>query len=289
MPEPVTDLSPARRMLLGIKRRAEGPRSSLRRHLDDDTERLPRGASRPEPPVLESDLDPLPGPAQRYLRWMGVLGRPRVAAFRARFRGELRMRPDQAWMPYDAWQYNRADPLARLVRMRVNFAHVLPMYGTDTYIEGAGHMRGRLLGLIPVADGRGPEFDLSELVTYVNDAMMLAPSMLLTSATSWHPVDDTTFEVVHTDGANRVAARGVVDETGRLLSFDTDDRWYAGTKPPTRTTWSTPFEQWTTTPDGHRIPAAASAVWHLPEGAFTYVRGAFDPASTTFETIASAS
>ena len=37
-------------------------------------------------------------------------------------------------------------------------------------------------------------------------------------------------------------------------------------------------------PDGAgRIPTSGSAVWHLPDGDFTYVRGAFDPESVTFE------
>jgi hypothetical protein len=43
-------------------------------------------------------------------------------------------------------------------------------------------MHGKLLGLVTVADGEGREFDLGELVTYVNDAAMLAPSMLLTAS-----------------------------------------------------------------------------------------------------------
>ena len=101
-------------------------------------------------------------------------------------------------------------------------------------------MNGKLLGLVPVAKGRGPEFDLGELVTYVNDAVMLAPSMLLVPGTEWRAIDDWTFEVIVSDGPNQVAARCVVDDQGRLTLFETDDRWYAGTNPPTRTTWSTP-------------------------------------------------
>jgi C1A family cysteine protease len=39
------------------------------------------------------------------------------------------------------------------------------------------------------ATARG-QFDLGELTTYVNDALMLAPSMLLTPAVTWRAVDD---------------------------------------------------------------------------------------------------
>jgi hypothetical protein len=79
--------------------------------------------------------------------------------------------------------------------MRIDFAGVLPMFGVDRYRAGHGRMHGRLLGLITVADGSGPEFDIGELTTYVNDALMLAPSMLLTPAVRWAAVDDHSFDV----------------------------------------------------------------------------------------------
>jgi hypothetical protein len=49
--------------------------------------------------------------------------------------------------------------------MRIDFAGVLPMFGVDVYRAGQARMHGKLLGLITVADGSGPEFDLSELTT----------------------------------------------------------------------------------------------------------------------------
>jgi Family of unknown function (DUF6544) len=287
--DPVTWLM-TRKMLLGIKQRAErsapilAARSFLQRQIERDVARLQLPDPSGEAAVVsESDLDPLPDPAQRYLRWMGVVGQPRVSTFRVRFRGEIRMQPDQRWMPYDAWQYNRADPVTRLVRMRIDAAGVVPMFGTDTYVHQEGRMLGKLLGVVRVADGRGPESDLGELVTYVNDACMLAPSMLLTPNTEWRLIDDSTFEVAFTDGRNRVAATCVVDDDGQMVLFRTGDRWYSGTKPPTRTAWSTPLETWTALPDGRRVLASGSAGWHLDDGEFTYVRGAFDPTSLSFE------
>jgi hypothetical protein len=59
------------------------------------------------------------------------------------------------------------------------------MFGVDLYQAGPGRMRGKLLGMITVADGSGQEFDLGELTTYLNDALMRAPSMLLTPAVTW--------------------------------------------------------------------------------------------------------
>jgi hypothetical protein len=249
----------------------------VRHRLADDVRRLGLRDGQPHPVrVTDSELLRLPEPAQRYLRFMGVPDRPREQAFATRFVGEIRMRPEQAWMPFHAWQFNAADPVTRLIRMRIDVARIIPMFGTDTYVHGSGRMLGKLLGLITVADGEGPEFDLGELVTYVNDAAMLAPSLLLTPSCEWTAVDDDSFDVTFTDGANVVRARLVVDEVGRLVDFRTDDRWFAGTDPPSQAPWSTPVAGWTTTTGGRPVPAFGSAVWHLPDGDFTYVRGRFD-------------
>ncbi len=39
------------------------------------------------------------------------------------------------------------------------------MTGKDTYFDGHGRMLGKLGGLITVVDGKGEEFDISELTT----------------------------------------------------------------------------------------------------------------------------
>jgi hypothetical protein len=47
----------------------------------------------PEAVVTDADLAGLPDAVQPYLRFMGVVGRPRDRSFRARFVGRFRLRP----------------------------------------------------------------------------------------------------------------------------------------------------------------------------------------------------
>ena len=61
--------------------------------------------------------------------------------------------------------------------MRIDFAGVVPMVGRDIYLRGKGTMHGKLFGVVTVARSGGSETDLSELATYVNDAVLMAPSM----------------------------------------------------------------------------------------------------------------
>ena len=44
--------------------------------------------------VTDADLEGLPEPAVRYLRFMDVLGRPRTGSLLAAAHGRFRMRPD---------------------------------------------------------------------------------------------------------------------------------------------------------------------------------------------------
>jgi hypothetical protein len=89
------------------------------------------------------------------------------------------------------------------------------MDGQDVYVAGHGRMRGTLAGLIPVLDSAGAEFDASELVTYLNDAVLIAPSLLLNDHVTWDGTGPRSFRVRLTDGACTVGAHVNLDGEGR--------------------------------------------------------------------------
>jgi hypothetical protein len=220
-------------------------------------------------PVTEVDLAALPPVAARYLRAMGVVGRPRTWSLRAHFTGRFRRGPDQPWLPLDAWQYNSGLELARLFRMWLLVARVVPMWGWDTYRAGTGRMLGKALGVVTVADGSGSEFDISELTTWLNDAVSLAPSMLLHPRTAWEAAEEDSFRVSVTDAGRTVSAEVFLDDAGRPRDFRTEDRWADLPGGPVRAAWTTPIAGWTVV-DGLPLPTGGAAVWHLPDGQFRY-------------------
>jgi hypothetical protein len=131
-------------------------------------------------------------------------------------------------------------------------------------------MHGKLLGVVTVARSDGPETDLSELVTYLNDAVLLAPSMLLRLQTSFAPVDDRSFDVTLVDAGQTVTARVFLDDDGRPTNFSTTDRYADLPGGLVRAEWTTPIDGWQS--DGDRfIPTRGSAVWHLPQGPLNYI------------------
>lgn len=225
--------------------------------------------------VTDDDLAPLPPAVQRWFRAMGVVGRPRVWSFRVGFRGRFRMRPDGPWMPALAQQYNSGEPVGRVFSMVLWFARTLPMIGGDTYLDGTGAMDGRLVGLLRVAHGRGEEFDIGELSTWLNDAVLLAPSMLLSAPVEWDVVDDDTLSVRLTDAGHTVSATFRLDRLGRPVDYWTTDRFADLPGGLVRAEWHTPVPGWTSSPDGTPMPLPGGASWMLDDGPFTYVEGGF--------------
>jgi hypothetical protein len=236
-----------------------------------------------EAPVAEGDLVDLPPVARRYLRAMGVVGRARDWSFRAHFTGRFRLQGATGWMPAEVWQYDTAAEVARIFHMRLDFAGAIPMVGSDTYLHGRGLMHGKLLGLVTVARRSGPETDMSELITYLNDLVLLAPSMLLRLPVSFAPVDDDSFDVALSDAGQTVTARVYLDQNGRPRDFATTDRYADLRGSLVRSRWTTPIEGWTQTVDDagasqHRpLVAGGQAVWQLADGPLPYLRFRLSP------------
>nr|MBK7068568.1 hypothetical protein [Deltaproteobacteria bacterium] len=228
----------------------------------------------PGAPVRGEDIAKLPESVRRYLIFMGVMGRPRDWSFRLHYEGRFRQRPLQVWAPCSVWQYNTSLDVARVFHLKMNVGGLMPTVGRDTYVRGHGRMLVRLFDVLPLVDATGSELDTGELVTYLNDAILLAPSMLLGPATTWVGVDDDRFDVSLTDQGRTVTARVTLDSRGAPTDFSTEDRYchdpFTRRHPLTRARWSTPVSGWSSSRD-RPLPTRAVATWHLPGGDFEYV------------------
>ncbi len=238
-----------------------------------------------EPPIRESDIEHLPEVARRYLRAMGVVGRGRDRSFRVSFAGRFRRRPDEQWMPCEVWQYDSAVPVARIFHLRLRMAGIVPVLGRDTYVNGRGRMVIRPLDLFTVGDDAGEEFDIGELVTWLNDAVLIAPGFLLRENIEWAAIDDRSFAVSVRDVGRSVSAQVFLDERGLPVDFRTTDRFLASTDGrtrPVRMEWSSPIDEMGEIA-GRRVMTRARAVWQMPEGPFCYADFTMKPQTLAFD------
>lgn len=236
----------------------------------DVTTLLP-DAPRAAPAVGENDLTRLPPAVRSYMRFAGVVGRPRVGRYRVRFRGALRNGPTSPWMPIVAEQRSSVDPPARL------FLAEGSMYGVpfSAYHRFAGSdatFRVRAASLVTLVDAGGPEMNRSETVTLLNDMCLLAPASLLDERLSWEEVGPREVRVAFTNEGNTVSAALAFDGSGALVDFVSEDRSRTTDgKTYERLRWSTPVLGWNVV-RGIRLPASAEAVWGSPPSAFAYAR-----------------
>ncbi len=233
-------------------------------------------------PAPVGSLDGFAGPVRRYFDFMQITGMPRVTSFVARFDGRFRLRPRSPWMTAQALQCNTSDPITRVFTMRLSLARVVWMIGHDTYHAGTGRMIGRLFDRATVVDGSGPELDIGELSTWLNDAVLLAPSMLLTPSARFTVIDEHSFDVTASDTGREVTARVTVDDHGAPVDYSTTDRWADLPAGRVRARWRTPIAGWDTTVRPPR-PHPGSAMWDLPDGQYTYVTGRFTPLAVNID------
>jgi hypothetical protein len=221
--------------------------------------------------ITESDFTPLPEPVQRYLRYAQVLGKPRVKCVKVRQQGLMRTSPTQNWMPIEAVQYSTlVRPLSRKWYARAKIGPFPLLTGFDQFDNGAGHMLMRLLYLFSVADARGPEMDLSALIVFIND-MVMWPTAFLSDYIYWETLS-TTEACARVDlYGKQFTAVLRINETGELVDFITEDRYFMVGKGYRQIKWSTPFRSYKDV-NGLRIPTEGDAIWHLPDGEFPYIR-----------------
>lgn len=214
--------------------------------------------------LTEADIATLPVPVQRYLAYVGALGKPKVWDFRAEMSGRMRNDDQSGWMQVDAKQYNFFENPVRMFYIKGSVLGI-PAYGLHAYKDAQGSMLIKALGVVPVVDQKGVEMNRADTVTLLNDMALFAPATLIDPRVAWQELDEQTVIATMANGENVVSATLSFAEDGRLTDFYSQDR-FRGYE---RTDWSTPVSEYAQFGD-YRLPTKANALWHLPDRAFSY-------------------
>ncbi|SEI83278.1 DUF6544 family protein [Demequina mangrovi] len=252
--------------------RARGPRSMRAR--------FRRAYEAPFPPATrlatEEDIGGLPDAVARWLRHAGVVGKPVPNGMRARLSGRLRGAPDAPWMVVTGAQVNTfgADWTrwfhldARLMGLPVEALHVME--------RGAATMRVDALSLVPVIREAGPEMNVAESVTLLNDACLMAPAVLLDAPIEWRDGHERGATAVWTADGVSVSAALEIDEEGRLVDFVSRDRYLrTGRHEVEQVPWATPVGT-RRSADGVEVCGEGVARWGEGEDAWTYLEMRID-------------
>jgi hypothetical protein len=222
------------------------------------------------PPVTEKDLEPLPPLVRTYLGRAGVVGKPHVLGFRARFHGRFRNGLDSRFMNFTSEQHNFITPSVRLFFMRA-FMTGIPVDGFHNFVGNKARMRIRIASLFNMVDGGGgAEGNQAETVTVFNDICVMAPGVLVDLPVRWTTLDAHSVRGVYSRGEHTVSAVLKFDERGDLVDFASEDRYYSEDgKRYKKLPWSTPLHGHRDFA-GRRLPARGDAVWKTVNGDFVY-------------------
>ncbi len=218
-----------------------------------------------EETVSEKDIENLPVPVQKYLRYAGVLGKPKIKTVKVIFKGEMREK-GKDWFAFTSEQYNFFENPTRLFFMKANFKG-LPTHGYHRYKDGKASMLIKLLSVFAVAEIKEPKMFKTETVTYFNDMCLFAPAALIDKKIEWQIIDDRSVKATYTNKEATISAILYFNEKDQLINFVSEDRMEVNSNQ--RVPFSTPVKKYGIIND-YNLPVAADVVWHFLDDDFVY-------------------
>jgi hypothetical protein len=226
---------------------------------------LAKGIADPVEILVERDIQHLPQPVQRYMKYAGVINKPKVNNVKIIFEGQMRDK-GKDYFTFTSEQYNFFDEPARLFFMKGEmFGITVPGY--HRYKNAMATMDIRLFGLFSIVQKKGVEMNKAETVTLFNDMCLLAPATLIDKRIQWQPIDSNTASAVFTNRNISIAATLSFNTRGQLISFISNDRLSVSdmkTYP-----WFTPIHSYKTINDLN-VMSEGDAVWRFDDGDFVY-------------------
>ncbi|NTW25890.1 MAG: hypothetical protein HGA37_14430 [Lentimicrobium sp.] len=219
--------------------------------------------------LTEADIQHLPLPVQRYLRYTGVLNREKVNNMKITFTGQMREK-GKDWFELHSTQYNFFDIPTRLFYMTGKMKG-LTIPGYHSYKNGIAGMQVKLFGLIPVVNVSEGELNQAETVTVFNDMCLMAPASLIDKRIQWKESDSLSSKATFTCNGITITAILYFNKVGQLVNFVSDDRYAISGKSLKRYRFSTPVREYKNI-NGLNLCSLGEVVWHYPDGEFVYGR-----------------
>lgn len=215
--------------------------------------------------LTDADIQVVPRPVQRYLRYVGAVNKPKVKNMRIEFDIQMRGKGKE-FVTYTSEQYNFFDEPTRLFFMKGKMFG-LDILGYHRFSKGLATMDIRLLGLIKVINISGEVLNKTETVTLFNDMCLMAPATLIDRRIKWEEIDSNSSKAFFTNHGITISATLFFNEKGQLIDFASDDRTEVTEMKQMQ--FTTPVDDYNNI-NGINIWTKGEAIWEYPDGKFTY-------------------
>lgn len=174
--------------------------------------------ARPTRPFRPELLTDLPVAARRYLLHAIQPGTVLKTTVRLRLDGQMRPREGASRTHLTAEEVlNPFQGLIWKARLKVG---PVPIRVTDTYLQGRGSLRVRILDLLPVRIERGPEIARSSRHRAVAESVWIPSILLPSSRVRWSEIDEYRATATVSTDREDVPITLTVDDAGSLKRLD---------------------------------------------------------------------
>lgn len=215
--------------------------------------------------VTDADVQNLPLPVMRYMKYVGVIGKPKVKNMRVVMEVQMREKGKDFFAAVSE-QYNFFDEPARLFFMKAKMSGTT-IPGYHHYMNGIAVMDIRFAGLIPIVKKDGLVMNKAETVTLFNDMCLMAPATLIDKRIVWETIDSHSAKAVFTNHGISISAILYFNEQGQLISFLSNDRTEVNSMK--NYPFTTPVHSYKNI-NGYNLFHEGDAVWEYPDGKFVY-------------------
>lgn len=220
----------------------------------------------------EEDIANLPVPVQKYFRYCGYIGKPKMSYMKAVYEDvDFSFGMDKANVVIDYTQYNFAKEPIRIAYIDSSM-YGIPFEGLDSYIDGKGSMKAVIAKCFTLFDQDGEALNKASLVTYLAECLMI-PNAALQDYIVWEEIDDLHAGARITYYGITASGIFTFKENGEMLSFTTDDREATATDGRSeKVRWSTVCSDYAEI-NTIKKPTRFQAIWHYEDGDLVYFDG----------------
>ena len=221
---------------------------------------------------IEKDIVDLPLPVQKYFRYCGYIGKPKMSFMKATYQDvDFVFGKDKPTIKIDYTQYNFVNEPNRIAYIDSSM-YGIPFEGLDSYTAGKGSMKGVLAKLFTLFNQVGETMDKASLVTYLSECLII-PNVALQDYITWEAIDALHAKAAISYYGGTASGVFAFNENGEMLSFTTDDREAATTDGTSeKVKWSVVLSDYEKI-KGIKKPTRFQAIWHYDDGDLLYFDG----------------
>ncbi|MCF8008787.1 MAG: hypothetical protein K9K32_03380 [Halanaerobiales bacterium] len=218
-------------------------------------------------PVIKKNIDTLPAPVQRWMRYSQVLDTEKIVNVRLKQKGIMKTKPDQKGIKTDAVQYFNLEQPSFIWIAKVKIIPFLYFAGRDTYLDGKGEMLIKVLSLFPVVNETGSEINQGTLTRYLGEIVWF-PHAALSQYIKWEEIDSNSAKATMSYKGTKASAVFNFDDQGRVTEYNCD-RYYSGDQGYSLEKYHVPVWDYKEF-SGIKVPTKGKAIWKLDTGDFEY-------------------